>query len=156
MNETRPRNWYYIFSYLTISIVTLGILYILAEWFFPKTSAELIPRNDALSARFLSGPRLDNNLEDTRNKATSDIRQEKITLALNQEKEFTKSKIIYRGLDEKSRLIIDVVILDLDPETYYPYRIHTYEARRGFRLAGQNFKLISARKSALKLRRIKR
>jgi len=151
MNETRPRNWSYILSYTMISIATLGFLYFVAEWFFPETSAELIPRTDALSARFMSNPRTADIGQNRRKKASPDINEEKIMLVLDQEKIIGKSKIIYRGLDGNSKLKIDVVILELDPNAYYPYRIYTDEAKKGFRLAGQNFKLISARKSAIQI-----
>jgi hypothetical protein len=151
MNETRPRDWFYILSYTMISIVTLGFLYFVTEWFLPETSADLIPKNDALSARFMSSPRWDNKGQDSRENASPDLSEEKIRLTLNQEKKIGKSKIVYRGLDGNSTLKIDVVILDLDPYAYYPYRIYTDEAKKGFRLAGQNFKLISARKSAIQI-----
>ena len=75
----------------------------------------------------------------------------KIRLALNHGKVFGKSKIIYRGLDGDSKFKIDVVIPELDPNAFYGYRLSIDKARRGFRLAGQNFKLISARKSAVRI-----
>ena len=65
-----------------------------------------------------------------------------------------KSKIFYRGIDENSKFIMDVVVLELDPNAFYRYRIPIADAKKGFRLAGQNFRLISARKSAVHLRRL--
>jgi hypothetical protein len=149
MNKIRPRNWPGVLSYLIVCFAVLGILFWVAEWFFPPTSAELIPRNDALSSRFISDHRSDHTNLDRSQKAPAERRAEKIRLMLNQEKKFGKSKIVYRGLDGNSNLKIDVVILDLDPDAYYPYRINTNEAKNGFRLAGNNFKLISARKSVI-------
>ena len=156
MNETQPRHWLYILSYTTISVVTLGFLYLVTDWFLPETSADLIPKDDTLSARYMSNSRWDSKHRDSQKKASPDLGEEKIRLALNQEKKIGKSIVVYRGFDENSKLRIDVVILDLDPSAYYPYRINTDVAKKGFRLAGQNFKLISARKSAIQIRRLKK
>ena len=150
MNKTRFRDWLPILSYVMISIISLGLLYFIVETFFPKTSSELIPRNDALSARFISD-RGWNPYSRYAKKALSDPIKEKIMLSLNQEKKFGKSKIIYRGLEGNSTFKIDVVILELDPNSFYRYRIPIYAAKKGFRLVGQDFKLISTHRSAIQI-----
>ncbi len=152
MNKTRPRNWLAKLFYTSICLVFLGALYFVVEAFFPKTSPELIPRDDALSAKFMSNPQWGNTYQrDVREKALSGPVKEKVLLSLNQEKKFEKSKIIYRGLEGSSAFKIDVVIPEFDPNAYYRYRIHIEDAKKGFRLGGQNFKLISARKSAAQI-----
>ena len=62
-----------------------------------------------------------------------------------------KSKIVYRGLDGNAKFKMDVVVLELDPNAFYRYRIPIKAAKKEFRLAGQNFRLISARKSAIQI-----
>ena len=151
MNKTRPRYWLSILSYMTVSIIFLGFLYFIAEMFFPKTSPELIPRTDALSARFISSSRWDNNSGGAQKTVLSNPVKEKITLSLNQDKKIKKSKIIYRGLEGNSTFKIDVVKLELDPNSFYPYRIQIDDAKKGFWLVGQKFKLISTRKSAIQI-----
>ena len=151
MNETRLRHWLTILSYTMVSIIFLGLLYFITETFIPKTSSELIPNKDALSARFISLPKWNTASRDSQKKALLDAMKEKITLSINQEKKIGKSKIIYRGLEGNSTFKIDVVILELDPNSFYRYRIKIDDAKKGFRLAGQNFKLISTRKSALQI-----
>ncbi len=152
MNKTRPRNWLAKLFYTSICLVFLGALYFVVEAFFPKTSPELIPRDDALSAKFMSNPQWGNTYQrDVRERALSGPVKEKVLLSLNQEKKFEKSKIVYRGLEGSSAFKIDVVIPELDPNAYYRYRIHIEDAKKGFRLGGQNFKLISARKSAAQI-----
>ena len=155
MNETRSRNWYYILLYTMISIMFLGSIYWVAETFFPKTSSELIPRNDALSARFMSGTRLDGNSLNAQKKALSNSTREKLTLVLNRDIKIGKSIIVYRGLDENAKFRMDVAILELDPKVFYRYHIPINAAKKGFRLVGQTFRLISARKSALQLWHLK-
>ena len=156
MNKTRSRYWLSILAYTMVSIIFLGFLYFIAEMFFPRTSSELIPKTDALSARFISSSRWNTTSGDANGTALSDPIKEKITLALNQDKKIGKSKIIYRGLEGNSTFKIDVVVLDLDPNSFYRYRIKIDDAKKGFRLAGQNFKLISSRKSAIQIWHLKK
>jgi hypothetical protein len=115
--------------------------------FFPSASQEFIPRRDDLSARFISAPG-----QDTVAGTPPGPAEEKITLRLNSEEIIGKAKFVYRGLAAGSKFKIDVAILDLDPQAYYGYRLSIDDARQGFRLAGHNFKLISARKTAIQLR----
>ena len=156
MNETRSRYWYSILLYVAICIVFLGLLYFVVETFFPKTSSELIPRDDALSARFMSASRWGGDHRDAPKEAFSTPLTEKIMLVLDREITFGKSKIVYRGLDGNAKFKMDVAILELDPNAYYRYRIPIKAAKKGFRLAGQNFRLISARKSAIQLWHLKK
>jgi len=156
MNETRSRNWFYILLYTMISIVFLSSIYWIAETFFPKTSSELIPRDDALSARFMSGSRGDSDFRDAPKKALSNPTKEKLTFVLDRDIKIGKSIIVYRGLDENAKFRMDVAILELDPNSFYRYRIPINVAKKGFRLVGQNFRLISARKSAIQLWHLKK
>jgi hypothetical protein len=155
MNETHSRYWYSILSYVTICIVFLGLLYFVAETFFPKTYSELMPRDAALSARFISDARWGRDHRDTQKAAPSNALKEKILLVLDRDTKFGKSKIVYRGLDGNAKFSMDVAILELDPNAFYRYRIPINDAKKGFRLAGQNFRLISARKSAIQLWHLK-
>ena len=156
MNETRSRYWYSVLLYMTICIVSLGLLYFVVETFFPKTSAELMPKDDALSARFMSASRWNGDHRDAPKEAFSTPLKEKIMLVLDRDTKFGKSKIVYRGLDGNAKFIMDVVLLELDPNAFYRYRIAVKAAKKGFRLVGQNFRLISARKSAIQLWHLKK
>ena len=150
MKETKPHKWSQAIYYVLASIVSLVLILVVAEMFFPLSSPELIPNRDALSSRFIT------RLQDTPARTLSNPAREKILLALNHEKTIGKSKIIYRGLEGDSKFKIDVVILELDPQAFYGYRFSIDDARQGFRLVGQNFKLISARKSAIQIWHLKR
>jgi hypothetical protein len=139
-----------------ICIVVLGLITWVSETFFPKTSSEFIPRNDALSARFMSGFRGISDYRDAPKKALTNATKEKITLMLDRDIKIGKSIIVYRGLDENAKFKMDVIILELDPNSFYSYRIPINTAKKGFRLIGQNFRLISARKSAIQLWHLKK
>ena len=156
MNETRSRNWPMILLYMAICIVFLGLLYFVADAFFPKTSSGLVPRDDHLSAKFMSVRRWDRGYRDAQKEVLSNPSKEKIMLLLDRDTKIGKSKIIYRGLDKNAKFKMDVVVLELDPNAFYRYRIPINAAKKGFRLAGQNFRLISARKSAIQLWHLKK
>ncbi|NNL78751.1 MAG: hypothetical protein HKO68_20655 [Desulfobacterales bacterium] len=156
MNETRSRSWISILSYTVICIVALGLIYFVAEAFFPKTSSELIPRKDDLSARFMSFFRWNDNYRDGQKEVLAKPLKEKIMLLIDQDTKIGKSKMVYRGLDGNANFRIDVAILELDPQAYYRYRLLINDAQKGFRLVGQNFRLISARKSAIQLWHLKK
>jgi hypothetical protein len=146
MKKTQPHNWSYVLWYTLGSIAFLGLIVLVAEIFFPSTTPELIPRREDLSAKFISTP-----AAETR----SGPFEEKITLPIDHEKIIGGAKIVYRGLAGNSKFKIDVVILDLDPHAYYGYRLTINDARKGFRLAGNQFKLVSVRKTAIQIRHIK-
>ena len=157
MNETRSRYWFSILLYTAICMAFLGLLFFVAEAFFPKTSAELIPRNDDFTAKFMSdGGRWRDFNRVSQKETLANPLKEKIMLVINRDRKIGKSKIVYRGLDGDAKLSLDVAILDLDPHAYYRYRIPISDAEKGFRLVGQNFKLISARKSAIQLWHMKK
>ena len=151
MKKMRPRDWLSVLFYTLIWLVTLGAILFMAEAFFPKTSPEISPRDDALSAKFISNPWRDTDERDVRGRGSSVPVKEKILLSLNKEKKFEKSKIVYRGLEGSSTFKIDVVIPEFDPNAYYRYRIHIKNAKKGFQLGGEKFKLISVRKSAVQI-----
>ena len=156
MKKTQPNNWSYVLLYTLGSIAFLGLIVLVAEIFFPPTSPELIPRRDDLSAKFISTPATNIRQPDAAAGIRAGPVAEKITLPLNHEKRIGRAKIVYRGLAANSKFKIDVVILDLDPRAYYGYRLSINDARKGFRLAGNDFKLISARKNAINIRILKK
>jgi len=143
MNKRRSHNWLAKSAYILICLVFLWALYVVIEAFLPE-GFDLSPKLMTTYRGFTSE-------RDIRELALSGAIKEKVLFLLNQEKKFEKSKIIYRGLEGGSAFKIDVVIPELDPNAYYRYRIHIEDAKKGFRLGGQNFKLISARKSAAQL-----
>jgi Na+-translocating ferredoxin:NAD+ oxidoreductase RnfG subunit len=76
-----------------------------------------------------------------------------VVLSLGQKKRIGNIIVGYRGID-KDALLIDVVILELDPEMTYPHRVSKAGAKGEIRLGGQPFKIISAGNAKIHLRRI--
>jgi hypothetical protein len=80
--------------------------------------------------------------------------EDELVLRLDKIQGFRDLKLIYRGLDDAGYLLIDLFILELDPDTGYTYRIHPEDAEKRFELDKYAFKVNSVRKSKLKLERL--
>ncbi len=82
---------------------------------------------------------------------SSRMQNDKMTLICGQPLSTEKLKLIYHGL-EKGRLKMAIYILELDPESAYHYQLPIKEAKKGFRIGGQNFVLESYGKNQIQLR----
>ena len=78
------------------------------------------------------------------------VQKDRIILGLDQPVRFGKNKYVFNGLKD-DQLLIAVTILDLDPEVAYHHAIPVKAARKGLRLAGQDFRLIAYRPKMLVL-----
>ena len=78
------------------------------------------------------------------------VQKDRIILGLDQPVRFGKNRYVFNGLKD-DQILIAVYILDLDPEVAYHHAIPVKEARKGLRLAGQNFRLITYRPKMLVL-----
>ena len=76
------------------------------------------------------------------------VQKDRIILALDQPVRFGRNEYVFKGLED-GRIHIAVYILDLDPEAAYHHTVPLREAGKGFRLAGQPFKLITCRSAML-------
>jgi hypothetical protein len=77
-----------------------------------------------------------------------------IRLTRCQAKTVDNLRLIYNGYED-GKVIISVVIEELDPEVAYRHSIPLQEAKTGIRLGGHSFKVVSAKKSELHLVRAK-
>lgn len=75
---------------------------------------------------------------------------DRIPMVIEQEVRIGNNRYSYRGLGD-GRIRIDVVIPDLDSRYAYPHRIRISEAKHGFRLAGRQFRLLSANGAKIRL-----
>lgn len=139
MKKTRLKRWSFVLLYTLAGAAFLGLPVFVTDVLFHSSPPISILRTDDRSAQISTDPA-----------------REKILLLLNDEKIIGKVKLKYRGLAANSTVKIDVAILDLDPHAYYSYQLSIDEARKGFRLAGSKFKLISVRKTAIQIRHLKK
>ncbi len=154
MGSIRQKSWFPITAYLMSALGVLLVLFIWAETYFPSPSPHLIPNQSAQSSRWNFGraPRQSIQQDTTTTVITN---QNKILMRLNQKLLAGNTELIYRGLVGKSEFRIDVIVPDLDPQTSYHYRFKISEAKKSFRLANRNFKLISAKKGTLRFLQIR-
>jgi hypothetical protein len=139
MEENRNRRWLIIGFFLLIGLLFVGFIY----------TALVGPRSMQSQQRLESAV----SSYEKRIKGRSDDKT--VILPLGQVISVGKIKMIYRGL-EGDRINVDVIIPELDPETAYHHSLHESEAKRGLKFGGQDFELISAGDTKLRLNRIKR
>ena len=154
MDKIRQKSWFSITAYVVSSIGILAILLFFAETYFPNQSTDLIPRRpDRITRWIFNAPPWQTSWRPDGVKKIA--QQEKLFFRINEKMVADKTELIYRGLVGQAEFQIDVIILELDPQVSYPYRFKISEAKKSFRLANRNYKLISAQKSALQLKQIK-
>jgi len=81
--------------------------------------------------------------------------QKKVIMRLNKKISAGKAELVYRGLVGPSKFQIDVIVPEFDPHVSYPYQFSISDAKKSFRIVNRNFKLISAKKGALRIKQIK-
>ena len=139
MEENHNRWWLIIGFFLLVGMLFVGFIY----------TAVVGPRS------MQSQQRLESAVSSYENKMKTRSDEKTVILSLDQVVSVGKIKIIYRGLED-DRINVDVIIPELDPETAYHHSIHETEAQRGLKFGGQDFELISAGETKLRLNRIKR
>ena len=154
MDNVRQKSWFSITAYVVTSLSVLTLIFIFAETYFPSQSTDLIPgRPDRITRWIFNAPPWQTSWRPDGVKKIA--QQEKLFFRINEKMGAGKTELIYRGLVGQAEFQIDVIILELDPQVSYPYRFKISEAKKSFRLANRNYKLISAQKTALQLKQIK-
>ena len=64
-----------------------------------------------------------------------------------------RSRVVFRGLDDGGNLRIDAVLPELDPQRVYAHSIPREQARKGFRIANEGYRLKKIGRSAVVLYR---
>lgn len=85
------------------------------------------------------------------NQPPSKSAAEPLILPLNQPVAVAGLQITYRGINDAGRILLDTVILELDPDYAYPRVLGLSEARKGFTLFDQHFELKNAGPYVLRL-----
>lgn len=143
MGNIRQKNWFSTALFLVIaSCIPLFF------FFFARTFSSQQPSHRNLAG---SPP------ASLRQQDASSIgpKQEKVFMLLNEKISAGRAELVYRGLVGKSKFQIDVIVPEFDPQVSYPYRFSISDAKKSFRILNRNFRLISARKGALRIKQIK-
>jgi hypothetical protein len=73
-----------------------------------------------------------------------------LILLKDQQADMEKVRLTFRGFSSGA-LLLDLVLLDLDPQYVYHRQIPVEAARQGFQVSDQRFKVISVNRQRLKL-----
>ena len=112
----------------------------------PDVSNEILPRRtDKLTAKIMTPYWADKRFDKVA------LNKRKIMLSKNGSEIIDDIKITYRGIANRSQFFMDVIVLNFDRETSFVHTIKVARAKKGFRLAGKDFQLISARKHRIQL-----
>ena len=143
-NSLRKLRYILVFTGLTI-LTLLGGFY-LTKPFFPNVSNEILPRiPDKITAKIMTPYWADKRFN------TVDPDKDKIMLSKGDAKIIDDIQIVYKGIDNRSQFFMDVIVLDFDREMPFAHAIDISQAKKGFRLAGKDFQLISARNNRVHL-----
>jgi hypothetical protein len=142
----------HILTFTVLSLMALIGAYYLTNAYFPSVSNEILPRvPDKITAKIMSPYWADLDRFNT-----VDPAKDKIMLSKHDETIIEDIKIIYRGTENRSQFNMDVIVLNFDHEMPFAHTIKVSQAKKGFRLAGKNFQLISARKHRIQLWHLKK
>jgi len=143
MDNIREKNWFSAAIYL---VIASGIP--LFFFIFAKTFSSYQPSRGNLGRT----PQTSLRQQDT---FSLDAKQKKVFMRLNKKISAGKAELVYRGLVGPSKFQIDVIVPEFDPHVSYPYQFSISDAKKSFRIVNRNFKLISAKKGALRIKQIK-
>jgi hypothetical protein len=142
----RLRKIRHIVAFAGFAILAVAGGFYLTRPFFPDVSNEILPRRpDKITSKIMTPYWADNRFN------TVDPDKERIMLSKGDAKIIDDIKIIYRGSDSRSRFHLEVYVLNFDREMPFVHTIDTSQAKKGFRIAGKDFQLISARKHRIHL-----
>ncbi len=130
----------YILAFTGLSIITLIGGFYLTRPLMPNVSNEILPLiPDKITSKIMTPYWADKRFN------TVDPDKDKIMLSKGDAKIIDDIQIVYKGTNNKSQFLLDVFVLDFDREMPFSHTINISKAKKGFRLVGKNFQLISAR-----------
>jgi len=134
MEQTRNRKWPSLIFFTGAGIVfAVGIYYIVLSAGNPAYGSAPLAHVNPAEGNVVS------------------MAGDRVMLVSGEEAVFKNSRIVYRGIED-DQLCFDLFILQLDPHYSYLHKIPVGDAKSGFRLGDQDFELLTARKSKVKLK----
>ena len=142
----RLRKLRHVLVFTAVTILAIGGGFYLTKPFFPSVSNEVLPRIPNKITSKIMTPYWADKRFDRRHP-----HKDKIMLSKGDARIIDDIKIIYRGSSNRSQFQLDVFVLDFDREMPFAHTIDVNQAKKGFRLAGKDFQLISAREHRVHL-----
>ena len=154
MSDINAKQWGSIFLIVFIIMASLVGLMYLATRFLPSgpgnTASQSTPPSTAAD-RPLSVSDVDSAWSDDTGTVYFKTSRRKLLLLRDHEVKIGKIVIMYRGLNGSNKFTLDVIILNFDPEAIYTRRLNIASAKKGFTVGDENFELISAKKSNMRI-----
>ena len=138
--DVRRQKWLAISFFLVCNLIFFALIYAIV----------FKPTDSAYSNWMGTAPA--NPWVDSRNTGISN--EISMVLPKGQQVELENLKMTYRGL-ASGQLLLDLVLLDLDPQYVYHRKIPVEIAGQGFQVSDRRFKVISINRQRLKLLLIK-
>ncbi len=132
MDRPRMNNWIAFWFFLPSSIAIAYFIFNLAT--LPPDQIKAGPKTDYASYQIVPAS------------------PDRVILTRDIPRTIDNVKLTYIGMDADA-VVIDVTILDLDPDYAYRRAIPKHIAAQGFKMAQQQYRLISAGESRLKIAR---
>jgi hypothetical protein len=132
-SSTRKKTFAFIFIALTLAIPFGMIYYVSTDYY--KERYQKWRRDSDQAGRAIH----------------SSIKADQIVLTKNEKLVVKRTCLVFKGLDKKI-ILLDLYLLDLDPEQPYPVRIAKRDAKKEMRIGGNRFKLISVNNRYLSLK----
>ena len=132
-------------AFVAATVLVLVAVFYFTQTFLPNTSNELLPLTDKITSKIMTPYWADKRFDKV------DPYKDKIMLSKGDAKVIDGIKIVYRGKERRSDFKLDVFVLDFDREMPFPHTLDVKQAKKGFRLSGRDFQLISARKHRVHL-----
>ena len=143
--EGRLRKLRNVLAFAAATVIVLLAVFYLTQPFLPNTSNELLPLSDKITSKFMTPYWADKRFDKV------DPNKDKIMLSKGDAKVIDGIKIVYRGSERRSQFKLDVFVLDFDREMPFAHTLDVKQAKKGFRLSGKDFQLISVRKHRVHL-----
>ena len=134
-----------VLAFAAASVIALVAVFYLIQPLLPNTSNEILPLTDKITSKFMTPYWADKRFDKV------DPNKDKIMLAKGDAKVIDGIKIVYRGSERRSEFKLDYFVLDFDREMPFARTLNVKQAKKGFRLSGKDFQLISARKHRVHL-----
>lgn len=136
MKKSALNEWFYLLGFLVIGGAVFALYYFGAERF-------------AASDSLLAGASRAQG--ETASPAPSDDRPARIVLPADEPRMIGRTRLVYRGLDDRGGIRLDVALLDLDPRKFYRYRVLPRRGDVVVTIAGRRYRLMDIGERRLRM-----
>ncbi len=144
--EPKKSNLITLITVVTCIVGSMALLGYLSIRFLPSNGTSVYNPNAAQASQTATAPagQAPPDWADDTGALVQQPSKTKYILHKDIQKQIGRSLLTYRGKADGSKIKLDVVVLDLDPETTYKSTLDITRAKHSFRAGDERFELISA------------